>query len=333
MKFLITIASILALNLGYSQGIQYPVAKAERGEMFNSIKYSSYTGHLFVEKSTSFGSIMEVFNTADSLVKTIKFPAAGRITLDHEGNFGAFYGSDNLVRFFDQLNLVMIDSVEIKDHDAVISVWFTSKNVGSGLGSSIIIGTSRSNYKYNISTKNLSEIKELKYFKIFDYHYETDQLLIGYWNESLSYDSKINTQFVTTSANPKSRKLLFMTKSYVMYSFFMNNGLDVICQDAGSLYSYSRNDFNMPIQDKSVHVLSKIDENTIAFWMPFRGACKKADCGDMFTIMYWEYPSGKILNTVDINTIPVTVNFVTNQTKNVAYFLNAGEENSIIALR
>lgn len=276
---------------------------------------------------------MEVFNTADSLIKTIKFPAAGRITLDHDGHFGAFYGSDNMVRFFDQKNLSMVDSVDIKDRDAVISVWFTSKSAGSGLGTFIIIGTTRSSYRYNISTQELYEIKDLKGFKIFDYHYESDKLLIGYWNDALPYDMKINSQFVSTSANPKSKKLLFLTNSYITYSFFMNNGLDVICQDAKTLYSYSISNFNIPIQDKSVRILNKIDDTTIAFWMPFRGACKKANCDNTYTIMYWEYPSGKILSTVDVDKIPSTMNFVTNHSKNVAYFLNAGEENSIIALR
>jgi hypothetical protein len=319
MKFLVTLASVLTLNLGFSQEIQYPLIKADKGYSLNSLRYSASNDLLFATAYPMLSNkdqhgYMYVLNWYDSLIKKISFPAGGNVCLDERGLIGTFIGNDNTIRFFDQKTLALIDSVNIPNLRGTKLVWFTEGG--------IIIGGIDSNYKYDLKSRKLSEIVELKSYRIFDYDLYSDLLLIGYWDESLSLDVKIKTQFLSFSTNPAKKKLLFKTEGSIFGSFFMGNASRVICQDVHKVYSYdiTNKEFKSPIQEGLVS-LNKSDEEMVVL-------CVRGN------LIYWNSSSGVISKTF----IPkygwiFSSSYLVSPSRKYSYYLSVGLENSIIALR
>lgn len=319
MKFLVTLASVLTLNLGFSQEIQYPLITADKGYSLNSLKYSIANDLLFATAFPALsnkgkGGDLYVLNRFDSLVRKIHFPAGGNVSVDQSGLIGAFIGSDNVARFFDQKTLTIIDSVSVPNLRGTTLVWFTEGG--------IIIGGIDSNFKYDLKTRKLTEIAELKSYRIFDYDLYSDLLLIGYWDESLSLDVKIKTQSLTFSTNPAVKKLLFKTETSIIGSFFMGNASRILSQDLHKVYSYdiTNKDFRSPIQEGLVS-LNKGDEESVVL-------CVRGD------LIYWNSASGVITKTFKPKYGWIsTSSYLDSPSRKYGYYLSVGLENSIIAVR
>lgn len=318
LRFLTFVTYFFSPTLCLSQDIQYPLITADKNRSFTSLEYSAPNDLLFTVASPLLsdkvsGGNMYVLNGIDSVVKKIHFPVGGKVCLDNKGSIGAFMGNDQTVRFFNQKTLTLIDSVSVPKLSGYTFIWFTQGG--------IIIGGIDSNFKYDLKSKKLTEIIELKSYRICDYDLQSDLLLIGYWDETIYLDVKIKTQFLSFSTNPAVKKLLFKTKSGILESFFMGNASRIITQDHHNVYSYdiTNNEFKSPIQEGLISV-NKSDEEMVVLCV----------CGN---IIYWNSATNKKIKTFTPKYDWIYLSsYLNSPSRKCGYYLNAGLENSIIKI-
>ncbi len=325
MKLILTIATFLVLNLGFSQTTEHSLMKSSRGNLYISMKYSPKYDLTYIANQSG---IVLITNANDSIIEKLSFPVGGFIQLDYTSTLGAFCGYDNIIRIFDQETFNVLDSVTINDNRSTSTfiAWFTK--------SGIFIGNNQYNYKYNFTTKKTTEIKELSLFKILDYHFESNKLILGRWDNSLiGYDFKIKTIFLSSANEPSTKKLVMSTKSSLQSAYFMVNATKLIAKDVNNIYIFDFHHYELriPTNDSHIYNMNKTDDNTVVLVTPYRGHL------GLYTreMIFLDVNSNKITQTISVKNPPYLDNLFINRKKNNIYMVSLydGIESSIIVIR
>lgn len=314
---------------------------ASHGEALISLKLSKQNGLLFVTTSTG---RMIVLNNKDSIIKTYKFKIRGAVSLDYNGEVGAYSDEDNNVFFFNQKTLALTDTVQVTKvkGGSAPTVWFTKSG-------RIFISKTKNVYRYGLD-KTIQTI--MPSYTILDYDYTNDKFLLGYWDESMvTYNRKIKKLFICDVTNLEPKKHIMTTdRSFVLYSYFFNEGSLVITYDGKGNY-YRFNTFswqkNIIIQDtitnpiKKESGLSKIDDNTLMVVKntPIemtpenieKYAIKPGDVPTEF--IFKRIKSNDILRSMILLQPVYDNNIVINTKTKSTYYLTSESTNRLISIR
>lgn len=226
---------------------------------FFSIAQSKKNKLMFL---TDFSKRMFVLNSNDSLIKVFKFIADGMVTLDSNGDFGAYTDDNYVVHFFDQKTLTLFDSVRITYDrpQGTFRTYFTK----SGIFFSSYLNT----YKYNTQTKEITKVAP--FYTVLDFDYTSNQFVLGYWDDiaKTGDDRKVYKIYLADAANLNAKKLVYTTKTWEDHTFFVNDATTIMSMD-GNMDMYTYNilsaDFKFtPRVDKKESLdLIKYSPNTI----------------------------------------------------------------------
>jgi len=211
---------------------------------------------------TDYKKRMFVLNDKDSVIKTMKFISNGTVTLDSNGNFGAFTDMNYIVHFFDQKTFTVFDSVRITYDrpQGTFRTYFTK--------SGIFFSSYMNTYKYNTQTKEITKVAP--FYTVLDFDYVSNQFVLGYWDDAVKTgdDRKVYKIYISDAANLSVKKYVYTTKTWEDHTFFINDASTIMSID-GNMNMYAYNilsaDFKVtPPVDKNEFIdLIKFSNNTI----------------------------------------------------------------------
>lgn len=259
MRILTTIAILFILNLGFGQTTEHSLAERPQGKLFMNMKYSFLTDRFFVADQS--GKVTIINGRNDAILATIQFTdgIGGFIQLDNSGIIGAFCGYDDIIRFFDQNTLEIIDEVKIPNNTKGLTyqAWFTK--------SGILIGNNLNNYSYKLNSGKPILIKALDSFRILDYSYQSNKFLFGKWDASMSVAYKIRSLYVGTS-NGVEKKVMD-SKSYFKGesgAYFLSEGSKIVAHDlAGVRIFDGDHTYAIGTEYGTVRAIAKVDDDNI----------------------------------------------------------------------
>lgn len=268
-----------------------------------------------------------ILNSSDSIVKTFTFPTGGYINVDQIGDLASFSGYDDIIRFFDISSLLILDSIKLNNggDSSTFSTWFTK--------SGIFIGNNQHNFNYDILTKKLIEIKSLSSYRIIDYHSESNQFIVGYWDNNLiSYDYKIKSLYLASPNNDFQKKFCIKTNSWIQSAYFMENGTKLIVKDTNSIFIFDfyTSEIRTPVND-TIFTMNKFNDNTVILLTPYRGNKKEYNR----EMIFFDVNSHRITQTISVVNPPYLDNIISNIKSNNIYMISIydGTESSIIVIK
>lgn len=311
---------------------------AEKGEQFLTLCLSKSNNRLFV--STTKGR-MVVLDKNDSIVKVLKFSNLGQVTLDYVGDFGAYTDENGTAYLFNQKTLNVFDTVRISNsNQGALKIWFTK--------SGILISSFKNIYKYTLGHQVVTWLQS---YSILDYDYQSNKILLGYWDRSLFSDRKIREIFYADASNLMDKTLIMTTeRSFEIYSILTDNASNVISYDGKGNY-YSVNTYTgkrttviqdtIQISSKKTFGLAKIEDNEILV-VRYDAIKMNAHNIKRYNIRAGDHPcefifkngkSGVVTKSM-IMLQPVYDNqIVKNDVTNTIYYLTVGINNKLISIR
>jgi len=262
MKILTTLAIIFTLNLGFAQ-TQQVILDRTGEDMFTSMKHSVQHDRLFAGDKK--GQISVIDAKQGRLINTVKVgKSQGTIHLDNIGALGAFSDNSQMIRFFNQKTLKVVDSVQMPKVTSYIiySVWFTEH--------SVLVGNNEKNYRYDLVTRKLTPAPELDSYRILDYSLTEDKLLLGFWDKSIPGDgNKINTLYIAKGTKLYDKQLMYSSSEVINAqtgAYMMEHGTKIVVLDkSGINIVHFNNKSGIAVPNAQIRAIAKLDDMNLFY--------------------------------------------------------------------